>query len=305
MNRLRAFFSRRRKPERPTGEPVLAAAYRWHAPPPAPLPAELCLFVAMCRQSQFAEHTRRYIAALADEGFGVIVVAIVENIDDPPPAVPHGGVALLLRENGGYDFAAWATVLRLMPEILGRDAVLFANDSVFGPFDGFGEMIARLRGSTAPAVALTSSLEFRSHFQSYLFALKQPALRSNAVRAFWDDIRALSRKWDVIVTYEISLRGVLEDAGMPVEILFPLAARGNARKTNPSLCHWRELVAAGFPFMKVAALRDPDPRVDLRDWESVLRDRGADVDGIKRYLREVAPNAPALRPWRNRGLRRG
>ncbi len=37
------------------------------------------------------------------------------------------------RTNAGFDFAAWAHVLRLHPELLGAKTLYLVNDSVFGP----------------------------------------------------------------------------------------------------------------------------------------------------------------------------
>lgn len=276
-----------------SGVPVTATPHRWLSPVTPPT-GEVCLFVAMCRDGAFADFTLDYVSALAREGFAVVVVAVVDNIDGPMPVPPEGSVGVLVRENAGFDFAAWATVLRLWPELYECDMVVFANDSVFGPFDGFADMIAALRTSSADAVALTESREVRPHFQSYFFALKGSALRSGGVRRFWEDVKILPKKWDVTRRYEVNLLSVLMQAGLETRILFPLPPVRRVHKVNPTLTRWRELIDIGFPFMKVAALRDPDRRVDLAGWESVLLARGADIDRIKQHLATVAPNAPAL-----------
>jgi hypothetical protein len=45
---------------------------------------------------------------------------------------------------------------------------------------------------------------------------------------------------------------------------------------NPTLTRWRALIDAGFPFVKVALLRENPFDADLIGWESVLERHGYD-----------------------------
>ena len=61
---------------------------------------------------------------------------------------------------------------------------------------------------------------------------------------------------------------------------------------NPTSDFWRQLLDAGFPFLKRELLRlNPGKVGDLADWREVVRaNSGADLDAIERDLQRVMRN---------------
>lgn len=68
------------------------------------------------------------------------------------------------------------------------------------------------------------------------------------------------------MTYELPMLDRFLRAGLRAEALFAASTNGNATIDN-----WRELIALGFPFVKVAALRSAK-----EDWRKVLAAEGYD-----------------------------
>lgn len=240
-----------------------------------------CLFVAFAPDGRLWDHTLRYCADLRRLGLKVVLIAVTDRPDlqcrDPGPEVAD---ALVVRENHGYDFAAWAATLRYMPELLEAPELWFANDSVYHAAGGLEALAARIRAGTADAFALTESLEIQPHFQSYFFVLRASALASPAVRAFWSTIASRGDKIEIIRDYEVGQRALLEGAGLAVDILF----KDSGAHRNQLQLGWRTLVAAGFPFVKVELLRDNPYGADLAGWRDVLSVAGFDVPEIAFHL---------------------
>jgi len=173
---------------------------------------------------------------------------------------------LYVRENQGIDFAAWAHVARDL-DISQTRSLALINDSIVGPLNagGVSTLFQRIRASDTHLVGLTESLEIRRHFQSYFLVAKAEGVA--ALLAFLSEVKAYRDKHAVIVTYEVPLLERYLDLGLRSEVLFSTTAHGNA-----TLDEWRELIARGFPFVKVAALQASNG-----DWQDVLRAEGYDA----------------------------
>jgi len=279
-----------RPSDRPVGDPGFRAVRL------APLTAALgpvCLFVAFVPDGRPWPHTLRYCADLRRLGLTVILIAVTDRPDlacaDPGPDVVDG---LVVRENHGYDFAAWAATLRYLPELWAAPELWFVNDSVYHATSSLAPAVARARGSTSDVVAMTESDEIAPHFQSYFFALRGHALASPQVRAFWADVQSLADKNQIIRDYEVRQRAVLEAAGLDVEILFP---QDPERAGENQLHHgWRALLAQGFPFVKVQLLRDNPYDADLAGWRAVLDQEGFEVPEIAFHLGSSVNGAAGL-----------
>ncbi|HJV95879.1 MAG TPA: hypothetical protein VJ608_07570, partial [Albitalea sp.] len=123
-------------------------------PVTAPLAGEVCLFVSHQRGPVLKTHVRAHIEQLLAHGVHVVLVL---NADDPgaPLALDAALVerlgGLFVRENIGYDFAAWAHVHSLLRPWLDVSRLFLVNDSVVGPLDTlrFAALLRRIRASSA------------------------------------------------------------------------------------------------------------------------------------------------------------
>ncbi len=235
---------------------------------------EIALFVTHSPNGRLKGHVRYYLEALRRHGVKVVLIVAADSefrdADESLIALLDG---LYIRQNVGYDFAAWAHVLRQDPRLLGVDALYLINDSMIGPLNEgkFAELLRRVRSSTSDVIGLTDSYERAWHIQSYFIALKAAALASPALRTFFMKVKNLSSKVDVVFTYETRLAPTLQVAGLRCEVLFS-ARKGH----NPSLAQWRDLIEAGLPFVKLAALQDQSRSFGTRNWRKVLQVEGFD-----------------------------
>lgn len=249
----------------------------------------VALLVTYSPDGRFWPHLLNYARSLRAAGCRVVLIATIDRADlicrDPGAEVAD---ALVVRENHGYDFAAWAHVLRLWPQLWDAEALWFANDSVYHSpalFPAFAQQV-----STAPAevVAATASDLFSPHFQSYFFVLKAAALARPQTRDFFSGVQALADKNAVIRAYEVPLEGALRAAGATVEVL------GAGASGNASLTAWRELLAGGLPFVKVQLLRENPYKADLSGWRAEIARHGFSPAEVDLHLGSLPLPAAAL-----------
>lgn len=229
--------------------------------PAGALGPELCLFVTYSPQPRLKRHVVRHVRALQSAGVRVILIVNTplapERIEVDPP-LRDALAGLYVRENVGFDFAAWAHVwLLLQDRLAGCERLLLANDSLVGPLrnEQLAGILERIRGSGADVVGLTANLEPRLHLQSFFLAFGRRALASPAFARFWRGVRILPAKELVVHAYEAGLTEELAAEGLRCEPLFRLPG-AEAAGANDVYFRWPRLIEAGFPFVKASVLEE-------------------------------------------------
>jgi len=252
---------------------------------------ETALFVTHSPLGRWKPHVPHYLNSLRRQGIAVILIVAT----DEALTVDHSDLmdavdGLFVRQNQGYDFAGWAHVLRLHPELFGVKILYLLNDSIIGPTSdiAFAAMLRAIRSSSSGLIGLTDNYERNWHVQSYFLAFKQQSLRATAFKAFVERIVAYAAKQDVIDHLETTLTPALQDAGVNCEVLFPATDC-----SNPTILHWKELLESGFPFLKVETIRDAIPDVDTLNWRQLLNTQGYDVAVAERTLAQVRASVTA------------
>jgi len=228
---------------------------------PSDLGGEVCLFATHSATAALKPHVPHHVRCLAEAGFGVVLVvnadAGAEDCVLPPEMLGHLAGAYV-RENAGFDFGGWGHAWALGQGFPAATRLLLVNDSIVGPLDAgaFASMLGRLRAADADVVGLTRNFVPHPHLQSFFLAFGPGALGSPVLRAVLDGMHALPTKELVIDAYETALTRQLAAAGLSVAALYapmypdPLSA-------DDTLLRWRELLEAGFPFVKASLLRGP------------------------------------------------
>jgi lipopolysaccharide biosynthesis protein len=204
-------------------------------------------------------HVVHHARSLAEAGFAVVLMV---NADDEARNVAPGTALLdrlagaYVRENVGFDFGAWGHAWALAGGFSGATRLLLVNDSIVGPLDGekFKTLLDRVRGSSADVVGLTENFVPHPHLQSFFLAFGPRALAAPTLRSVFDGMHALPTKELVIDAYETALTRQLVAAGLTATALFP-PLYDDPLSADDTLLRWRELLDAGFPFVKASLLR--------------------------------------------------
>jgi glycosyltransferase involved in cell wall biosynthesis len=264
------------------GEPVTAARFVMAKHFVDRSSDEVAVFVTHSPDGVLKPHVMPYMEALRDNGIEILLVVIADRPVRLSQAQLDTVAAAMVRENVGYDFAAWAHALRLHPDVYKSQILYFINDSMFGPNhpDTFRTMLERLRKSDADFVGLTESHESGWHIQSFFMAMKRSLLSSFAIQNFFGNMVNLPGKQAVIDNFETKLATLVEANGFKTESLF-----SSPHPMNATMFAWRELIDAGFPFVKTLLFRQKSHLFDINNWEEDLTSRGFDVSLLKDMLR--------------------
>lgn len=287
-----AQFFRTPPPRPEVAEPLRdAPSHRWEVPlPPGTVtPAsDICLFVAHAPYGQLPEFTAQYLRELRQSGLKVVLCLAMDNVDI---AICDGWArvadAVVLRQNLGFDFGAWADLLRWLPEVWTAKRLIFANDSVVGPFHPLSGMVERLRSTDAGFFALTDCTIHKYHAQSYFFGWSGRNLASAALRSFWASVENFSDKDLIIQTYEIPLFSLCDALPDPShQILFGMhdvfgRSADMLPPFSPAHHAWLALLKNGNPFVKTAVLRDSAAAID-----SLADATGADRAMLRRHVEQ-------------------
>ncbi len=250
--------------------------------------SEVCLFVAHAPYGQLPDLTSHYLQELRQSGLKIVVCIAVNTVNI---AIWDGWArvadAVVLRENIGFDFGAWADLLRWLPELWTVKRLIFANDSVVGPFHPLSGMFERIRSTDAGFFALTDCTINRYHAQSYFFGWSGRNLASAKLRSFWGNVENFADKELIIQKYEIPLLSLCDAMPDPShQILFGMhdifgSSADMLPPFSPSHHAWGALLKHGCPFVKTAVLRDSAAAIDR------LADvTGADLATLRRHVEQ-------------------
>ena len=253
------------------------------------LSADVALFVSHAPTDKLKPHLRAHLAAIKNADIEIVLiiathaqsVAITSEIYDLADVI-------YTRENFGFDFAAWAHILRERPEIYtGRSAYLL-NDSTIGPFAvrDFKDLREAIENTESDIVGLTDNHQLGWHLQSYFLALKQRALKSHVLHEFFNRVVAYKYKIDVINEYETRFASEMIEGGLRCSAIFQ-----SVDHTNYTAYRWRELIDKGFPYLKASILCRLVTRIDIAGWRERLRSRGYDTRVADATLAEIAAAA--------------
>jgi glycosyltransferase involved in cell wall biosynthesis len=253
------------------GEPVEWAQIKVLRPWTPIAGRSVALFVAVAHDGRLKPHVEHHLEALKARMIDVVLIIATDLFIETPP---EPAAAVYCRENIGYDFAAWAHVLKLLPGLWDVPALFLLNDSVLGPLDtaAYGKMMECAITHSADIVGLTESLENGWHLQSYFLMLKQSALINAQVQSFFFNIRSQQEKQAVIDRYEVNFASKAIEAGLTVAPLFRRSGRA-----NPTLFDWRGLLDQGYPFIKVSVVTGRHEDVDSSGWRERLEESRFDL----------------------------
>lgn len=219
------------------------------------------------------------VAEFESNGYRVLLVRASEATE--PLVWPHAAGRpsfVITKPNIGYDFGSWATALAVVPELADKPFVIFANDSLLGPFDSLAPLVADFEASPCDVWGATDTLEYLPHLQSFLLGFKTGVLRHRAVQTFWRTVRDLDDKDAIVLRYEIGLSRLLATEGFVSRPWFAheqIVPEGG----NPTTIGGSRLLEAGFPFVKRILIDNPDVFPDAAVARSLVLSRyGQDPD---------------------------
>lgn len=168
---------------------------------------------------------------------------------------------LLIRENFGYDFAAWRDGLQILDEseLYYFNSITLMNDTCFGPlwnlevhYNYFEqEPKTDFWGMTNHAEVVTDAVVIPEHLQSYFMVFHKNVVQSGIFLEFFKHVVDFKDVQKVIDQYETQLTSILKSAGFQYGVLLDTLSLPNNNQLNFSLYHPKLLLDHRVPFLKV------------------------------------------------------
>lgn len=166
---------------------------------------------------------------------------------------------IILRENKGFDFAAWRDgLLHLGFENLASyDSVTLMNDTCFGPIWDMTPHFQQFEDDvTVDFWGMTNNRAsdlHPEHIQSYFVVYKQRVVASRAFEDYWKAVEDYSDVQDVIDSYETQTTAYFQEAGFNYGVVFDTIGRVVKNQLPPdfSLYQPTDLLMEGVPLFKV------------------------------------------------------
>jgi lipopolysaccharide biosynthesis protein len=238
------------------------------------------IFVHFDSTGTVKQNVIAYLSAFQELGVSVVFVTNSGSLQ-PDCLEPLKNICstILIRRNVGYDFGAWQEGLHYLKTSGAECKELFlVNDSVIGPFQPLKNVIERIRWDEADVWGLTESWQISYHLQSYFLCANERALKSEAWRKFWQNVRPIPSKDAIIQRYEVGLTSAMQKGGLLCRAVWPLDSlllsnhQFPRHHINPTAHCWRHLLECGFPFIKrELVLKNPARIADASEWKEVVR----------------------------------
>lgn len=247
----------------------------------------IAIFMHFSRNGRVSSLLIFYLRELARNGYSI---AFVTNSGQLAPAsrrvLEEICAAIFVRKNVGYDFGAWADVIRTL-RLPGAETkeLLLVNDSMYGPLLPLDTLLNRLDYREADIWGLTDSWQQRYHLQSFFLGFGETALRSTAFGKFWRKVRPVPSKVFIVRAYEVGLTQAMLKAGLRCKAVWPydalVAEVGNAATLNDIIRAERAKSARSDPVVQMRKLQTTrirtavkkqialNPSADL--WRQLLR----------------------------------
>ena len=191
---------------------------------------------------------RATLASLRDAGYATVLINSTRAKAAGFLAQARAAAdVVVLRDNGGRDFASWVAVLAMMfADVAAFDHCLFVNDSLLGPVGSLTPTWRAFDASPALVWGLTESVEVRRHIQSSFFIMRRQALQSSAFVRYLSGYGFPEERNQVVRQGELALGAMFDASGIATEVMARFEDVADTwTESLPAQHRWFDDLAAG------------------------------------------------------------
>ncbi|WP_439885221.1 rhamnan synthesis F family protein [Pseudomonas syringae] len=213
----------------------------------------VALLITHSRDGTIKPHVHYYANQLVSGGSSVFLIVASDFGCVAVPEELHNICSnIVVRQNIGYDFAAWAHVMKAFSWISDCTEIILTNDSIVGPVGISGlEFMDIVRSEPADIIGLIENHEHADHLQSFFLVLGERAIRAKGFKDFWLGVVNHADKSKVIRDYEITFTQCMRALDLKMACVYSKAGLNNA-----TIFKWEQLLEEGFPFLKFEVIRN-------------------------------------------------
>lgn len=274
------------------------------------------VFVHYDRDNMVDAYVYHYLKELKKNAAHLVFVSTAKLAENDTKSLSDYCSKIIVRENIGYDFMSYKIGLESFDH-QEYDEVVICNDSVYGPLYPLQNVFESMSSDSCDFWGITDNTDFSYHLQSYFIVFKKNVIQSSSFRSFWEQVKVLHNKDDIIQQYEIGLTKTLLANGLspsiytkfnptnmqritiflkkftPSKIVNKMTAILSGQdklkrlgKVNTTHHFWKEILVSGkVPFIKIELLRDNPMDMDIDDFEHTIQEiSDYDIHLIENHL---------------------
>lgn len=224
---------------------------------------KVCYFSTYDKDSIVDEYVFYYLEQVKKSGFKIVVIVSSSYISkDDLKRLKLLTIAIIHRSNYGLDFFSWKIGIEAVPINDNMQKILFANDSVYGPFEPLDTYFEKMENIYYDAVGMTDSWEFNYHMQSYFLYIKKNIIKSGILQQFFSSVEVQPSKQKIVMKYEVGFSQLLMKYGFKIGALAEYLNINNIYSAskerydykyryNQNIVYWDILVKFRYiPFLK-------------------------------------------------------
>lgn len=279
----------------------------------------ICIFSHFDPNGAVEDYVIHYLQELKSIGFETIFISTSPHLENNSiRQLEKITGSIIVRQNAGYDFGSYKVGIDYIKNDLQHTSrLLLTNDSVFGPFSSIQKAIDD--SADDEILGMTDSFDHHYHLQSYFLLYGKEIIKDPEFMKFWGGVKILDAdtpdfKKKIILDYEVGGSVHFQKNGMKLRAQFPVEETlttifqrylEKLRETkhqplsvirpllvnfNSTHVYWKELIEAGFPFIKRELLLKNPTNADITTWPTVLRQAAFDPAKVMQALKNFSGN---------------
>lgn len=178
----------------------------------------MCIFCHFDKDNKIADYVVNYIENLRAADCDIIFVSNCSEIEDKYiNKIKNNVHRIILRANVGYDFAAYMTGFFEEAEKEKYNQIIFANDSVYGPFYPLEKVFDKMKTSNFDMWGITDNICNTYHIQSYFLVFNKNMI--GFLEGFFDKFEFSGDKEEIVIKNEQGLSKKALEAGFKLGAL--------------------------------------------------------------------------------------
>lgn len=164
--------------------------------------AAFYVFFSYNKTGDVLDYVPYYLNALKEVAETICVIVNGALSDNGRERLSATGAEILVRENRGFDFAAWKEALvKFGNERLSKfDEIILCNCSCYGPIDSFVPTFEKMDKVACDFWGLCEHQEgnFPIHIQAYFLVLKRSLFLSKVFAEYWNQLKEAKTYWEAV-----------------------------------------------------------------------------------------------------------
>lgn len=246
----------------------------------------VCVFAHYDRDNIIDDYVIYYLNALKDVAETIIFVSDCDL--EQKETAKLNGIAdyIIAQKHGEYDFGSYKRGFLLAKDKgLEFDELIFANDSVYGPFYPLKPIFEKMEKKKCDWWGMTKNSygmkeqklvykpKWEPHIQSYFIVFSKKVFTNDVFEAFMLKIKHENKKEDIITKYEVGLSKYLNKNGFKSSVYIDRYWFVH----NCMSVKWDEMIKKyNFPFLKTTIIKNGFYFMgEVIGWEDVIRNSSA------------------------------